>query len=791
MEDPKKMESKQKQFSDDDDVSVIAVIRKENDRWSMEQQDEKPVKQQERKRVFELSDERCKMALRKQLDLDSLSTEQNSKAKEYEAVEILRKLPPGTIVIKREKIYKDDSDYVRESTETSSGGSSSSSGVTKVKRIHRATRKNRGTAEVRRNPTRVTKKDQDKDFSRPRQRLLSAKRKEMLFNSEHIKRGKSSTMPYMNTRSVTRKMYNVGATYQAPTVRDATEWKEWPAHGMHERPVFHPQVGLAAEYLGRYFTSLDGFSYREIIDRPEIEVVSVDPHCDYLPSSAEKKRTKKIKPNKGSSNSKGAKSVSLESTEKNKSFETCMHESFHCVLGYCSQIMTPSYKTNVEGKISMLNESKNLSNTSKEIEQHSSAINTLERSSKSDSSVLSFKENLQKPVEENKFMDNYAITMFPQNVKNFTQVPKTRLFPAQKVYIANPQKSIAFTNAKTFQGGHMKIQEMARPSKSPFIIVNPLDTKETQLLNPSTSTINVSRMEESSASEETLGEVTSIYKNVSSEEMTVKQAPVKQRNKVEFTMTKHLLDNMQQNKIQFGKESNSMEKKICYETTSKQLNLKTMSGGMSKAWCTGEASEIAKILSEYNKSNLKKPAIENQIPYTNVKNIRVKELCNKEENTKQSIQESFMDRNVNITFPQGKWRRFHLTVEKLKDLKSNSNEKRQSLGIPNKQSLFKIDQTIGEISSDRKIEVPKQVEIVQRGQSSIMNLEKKESILMVNNSVDSAIVKTQSLQELLENTAMLYCAATGTHQDDLANYIDNLDGVQSIQWLESCKDLIV
>lgn len=102
----------------------------------------------------------------------------------------------------------------------------------------------RGTAEVRRNPTRVTKKDQDKDFSRPRQRLLSAKRKEMLFNSEHIKRGKSSTMPYMNTRSVTRKMYNVGATYQAPTVRDATEWKEWPAHGMHERPVFHPQVKI-------------------------------------------------------------------------------------------------------------------------------------------------------------------------------------------------------------------------------------------------------------------------------------------------------------------------------------------------------------------------------------------------------------------------------------------------------------------------------------------------------------------------------------------------------------------
>ena len=101
----------------------------------------------------------------------------------------------------------------------------------------------RGAAEVRRNPTRVTKRDPGKDFSRPRQRLLSAKRKEMLFNSEPIRRGKSSTMPYMNTRSVTRKMYNVGATYQAPTIRDETEWKEWPVHGMHERPVFHPQVG--------------------------------------------------------------------------------------------------------------------------------------------------------------------------------------------------------------------------------------------------------------------------------------------------------------------------------------------------------------------------------------------------------------------------------------------------------------------------------------------------------------------------------------------------------------------
>lgn len=144
MENSKKMESNQQNFNvdiDDDDVSVIAVIGKENDRSSRQQQDEKPNKKQEDRRVFELSDERCKMALRKQLDLKLLSTEQDNVVDDYEDVEILQKLPPETIVIKQEKKYKDDSDYVRDSTETSSGGSSSSSGVMKVKRIHRATKK--------------------------------------------------------------------------------------------------------------------------------------------------------------------------------------------------------------------------------------------------------------------------------------------------------------------------------------------------------------------------------------------------------------------------------------------------------------------------------------------------------------------------------------------------------------------------------------------------------------------------------------------------------------------------
>ena len=53
---------------------------------------------------------------------------------------------------------------------------------------------------------------------------------------------KLSFARHMNTRSVTRNIYTVGSTYQAPTDRDAMELRDWPIHGMHERPVYHQQV---------------------------------------------------------------------------------------------------------------------------------------------------------------------------------------------------------------------------------------------------------------------------------------------------------------------------------------------------------------------------------------------------------------------------------------------------------------------------------------------------------------------------------------------------------------------
>ncbi|XP_023313253.1 protein roadkill-like [Trichogramma pretiosum] len=79
----------------------------------------------------------------------------------------------------------------------------------------------------------------------------------------------------------TRSSFNIGATLDAPTGEDEVEWKEWPSHGMHERPVYHPQFGLATEHNGRYFVNRpDDKGYDEV----KIDDVA-QPVPKFVPSS--------------------------------------------------------------------------------------------------------------------------------------------------------------------------------------------------------------------------------------------------------------------------------------------------------------------------------------------------------------------------------------------------------------------------------------------------------------------------------------------------------------------------
>ncbi|KAJ8688147.1 hypothetical protein QAD02_023942 [Eretmocerus hayati] len=159
------------------------------------------------------------------------------------------------------------------------------------------------TTSVRRNPLRSAqvqaKNEQQQEITRQRaprkQRLLVSRRHLQQGNAGRNSSGASTSSSsaaataaaaaanYMNTRSVTRKLHNVGATYRAPTAREYNKWRDWPIHGMHERPVYHPKFGLAAEYNGRLFASLGNEGYKEIT--PDTQVVRVDPRLGSAPSS--------------------------------------------------------------------------------------------------------------------------------------------------------------------------------------------------------------------------------------------------------------------------------------------------------------------------------------------------------------------------------------------------------------------------------------------------------------------------------------------------------------------------
>lgn len=51
--------------------------------------------------------------------------------------------------------------------------------------------------------------------------------------------------------------------------------------------------------------------------------------------------------------------------------------------------------------------------------------------------------------------------------------------------------------------------------------------------------------------------------------------------------------------------------------------------------------------------------------------------------------------------------------------------------------------------------------------------------------VNDELLNGNWINELIQNTAMIYCFATGVHQDDVINYINTLDANQSINWLMS------
>ncbi|KYM98907.1 hypothetical protein ALC62_10382 [Cyphomyrmex costatus] len=728
-------------------------------------------------------------------------------------MDILRKLPPDTIVI-RQKTKSDieDSDY-RELIETNSNNDNSLiSGSADVKKgISRVVRnKTLKTIEVRRNPMRMSKRNIDKNFSRPSKQLLQNNKKEFYSDYEFEKNIKSSAMPYMNTRSITRKMYTVGATYQAPTKRDETEWKEWPVHGMHERPVYHPQAGLAVEYLGKYFTSLDGLSYYEIINEPDIEIISVDPHYDRQISSVEKEKKLKKKigmKNKRSSNIKNAWNTYLSMDKK--SFEKCMHESLHYVFGYCAQVMTPVYKQAVEKKVAQLTISA----------AKTSSLKLTKETTNVKSNITISSENIANFAEETKLLEAYAIAMAQSiqnesttNSKNKQKVAST--FPSSSaMFVPKIQKSTVELNSSetASQNGEMirmNLKQIIRGApNSSLILLRNSATKSISDEVCAKNIFNSAKLEDAS-SNETLTEMSSIYRKLMFAKESVpkcKESPMNNlhalkkyaTNTQEYMTKKTFLETpLDKKTVQVMKEiheGNNPEKiKINRESDDGISNNKNF------MWCTNETSEIAKILSEYNKSTLKKPMIQNQISRDikmNLTNLNVKNMPKnlRQKNTTVEKNQQFVSNspysNTSFDFSQGKWKTLHLMLENTKDsqiVSSNQNAwKSSSTLLDNHKATSSKNEQISSSMLNYMKKKPKDL-----NKYEIIDVKPKEKKSECSRD-ETEISKIGLLQELLENTAILYCAANGVHQDDLSNYIDTLDNKQNIQWLKTCNNSVI
>ncbi|KAH0549156.1 hypothetical protein KQX54_006610 [Cotesia glomerata] len=287
-------------------------------------------------RVIELSDYKTKLDLRREFNIDhetaGTSPDSSYKKCNYNPSRslfnidnnvVVPKLPAGTIIVKKED---------KKPKLQSRNASNIESIIGKIKSMKKM---DKTKTEVQRVPLQGVKKKNDDNFSRLR--LLAAKRRDCR-NDGGIKKKqlKKCNVPYMNTRSITKKLYNVGAAYQPPTVSDEMEWKEWPVHGMHERPIYHPQIGLGTEFFGRCFVNADNNSYKQVSSAIGSNMTNNENR--WLCKKRTYSRDRKTK------------------SKEEKTFAHYMHDSLHYVLGFCAQVMTPEYKTLINKQITRKSE---------------------------------------------------------------------------------------------------------------------------------------------------------------------------------------------------------------------------------------------------------------------------------------------------------------------------------------------------------------------------------------------------------------------------------------------------
>lgn len=552
-------------------------------------------------------------------------------------------------------------------------------------------------------------------------------------------------------------------------------------------------------------------------------MVSVDPCCDGRVSSAEKKPKgmTRMKSSKRSSNTKDAWNTYL--SMDNKSFETCMHESLHCVFGYCSQVMTPVYKRAVEEKMTKLMISATKTSSLELAKEPTEGVSN---------NATTSSENVTKLADETKLLEAYAIAM-AQGIQNKSTANNTTdekveiasTFPSSAaMYLPDAQKSVAElknSSRTTSQNGgtvKMNLKQIIRgaPNSSLILLRNSAarSTSGDACAATAKNMFNSksAKLEDASSDETGLMEMSSIYKKLifAKEPMKAKCEESSMNNNVqtlkryatqEYTTTKKiLLENQSDNQTAVMKEAHenkSLDRKMKINNReSDPCRMPMMSSGKNLAWCTNETSKIARILSEYNKDTLRRSTMQSQIyssrdPKANPNQVKNLPRSLWQKNTTAEKNQQFVfNPNTSFDFPQGKWKRLRLMLEKTKGHGQNAWKNSSTLDNPKASSRDREQVNLGTLNYVRKISIDSRKDLNEH-EIIMVDVKQAKEKKSEYSKDETQTSKMDSLQELLENTAILYCVANGVHQDDLSNYIDTLDSKQSVQWLETCNNSLV
>ncbi|XP_043466135.1 early endosome antigen 1-like [Leptopilina heterotoma] len=552
----------------------------------------------------------------------------------------------------------------------------------------------------------------------------------------------------MNTRSVTKKLDTIGSTSQTPSIYDLIDWKEWPVHGMHERPVFHSELGLGTQYSdNRFIKNLDTITDTNASDESEAE--SEDHDEDFL-------RLKKLIRQR----IKDLESHKIENSSDNNIdiFQLTMHKNLHLVLAFCTQISSHEYQTQIQNKLKLLKAkitadsqdwSKNETNESKN-------------------------ENIDKPILINNSVPagNIPTNSKTKNISNNTykvlKFISARMEPAK--CLITPRKTVANiqnNQITNIQNNCSKLQDIIRGSSKNALILLKIQEppkvnskrienscQNNQCAKPLVTNLN---WNDSTINNDSMMNITSFYENF---------LPVEEVNYLQESDEKTVLEikDNDQNKI------NEINQNINETPETMTINYCDSIKGIDSQNCDSIGKQ-----NNYNFTDQRKFGLIGDFYHKSTAIVDEQKIKESDEN--QEILEALDLSTVRTRKEVSKSKK---EEETLKSRKENIKSKKEVIkgGKSREEIKTKKETKLKQDSIKTKEEILK---------AKKENLKSSEEILKINETLDGKkeeILNKEDLQTLLESTIILYCIITGADQENVANYIDTLNAVENLEWLK-------